>query len=91
MQQVLYKFHLYHLYVYELAPTELAHQLTRFILRSGKNPGMVYTPNFLHHIACGLMRHIRQSGKPQIDFFKGSQLEDFHAYKIVERPGQRSL
>ena len=40
---------------------------------------MVYTPNFLHHITCGLMWHIRQSGKPQIDFFKGPQLADFHA------------
>ena len=63
----------------ELAPTELAHWLTRFILEVRRKDGSLYTPNSLHHITCGLMRHIRQSGKPQVDFFKDPEFATFRS------------
>ena len=39
----------------------------------------MYTPNTLHHICCCLMRHIRLSGNPQVDFFKDPEFSDFRA------------
>ena len=62
-----------------LSPTELAHWLTRFVLGARKKTGEVYPPNTLHHICCGLMRHLRQSGKPEIDFFKERRFSEFRA------------
>ena len=58
---------------------ELAHWLTLFILEARKKTGEVYPPNTLHHIVCGLMRHVRQSGNPQVDFFCDSQFSGFRA------------
>ena len=34
-------------------------------------------PNLLHHIVCGLMRHLRWSGHPTIDFFTNRKFADF--------------
>ena len=35
-----------------------------------KRNGSAHPANTLHHICCGLMWHLRQSGQPEIDFFK---------------------
>ena len=40
--------------------------LIRFILEIRSKKGTEYTPNTLHHIVCGIMRHL--CGKPEIDF-----------------------
>ena len=37
--------------------------------RFEKKDGSEFTPNTLHHIICGLMRHLRGNGHPAIDFF----------------------
>ena len=62
-----------------LPPTELAHWLTRFVLEARKKTGEVYPPNTLHHICCGLMRYLRQSGMPEVDFFKDPSFSEFRA------------
>ena len=61
----------------ELAPSMLQYWLTRFILEVRKRNGSVYPANTLHHICCGLMRHLRQSGQPEIDFFKDLAFSEF--------------
>ncbi len=63
----------------EMTRDELQHWLTRFILEARKRDGSVYPPNTLHHICSGLMRHLRWTGKPQIDFFKDDEFADFRA------------
>ena len=58
----------------------LQYWLTRFILEIRTKKGTEYTPNTLHHIVCGIMRHIRQNcGKPEIDFFKDPDFADFRS------------
>ena len=63
----------------QLSLSDLAHWLTHFILEVRKKNGEVYLPNSLHHICCGLMREVRQSGKPQLDLFKDPEFSDFRA------------
>lgn len=54
--------------------------LTRFVLEVRSKKGTEYTPNTLHHIVCGIMRHLRQNcGKPEIDFFKDPEFAEFRA------------
>ena len=43
--------------------------MTCFILEIRKN-GDEYPPNTLHHLVCGIIRFLRQSGQPQLHFFK---------------------
>ena len=43
--------------------------MSRFVLEVRKKDGTPYPPNSLHHIVCGIMRFIRQSGKPEVDLF----------------------
>ena len=63
----------------ELNHSELDHWLTRFILEVRKKDGSEFPPNSLHHICCGLMRHLRWSGQPSIDFFAHSDFANFKA------------
>ena len=55
---------------------DLAHWLERFVLEVRKQDGSEYIPSTLHHIVCGLMRHVREIN-PSIDFFKDSIFSDF--------------
>ena len=48
---------------------QLQYWLSRFVLEVRKGDGSEYPPNTLHHICCGLLRHIRQSRRPEVDFF----------------------
>ena len=43
----------------QLSTPELQHWLTRFILEVRKKNGDEFPPNTLHHICCGIMRHLR--------------------------------
>ena len=40
---------------------ELAHGLECFVLEIRKKDGAEYSPNSLHHIVCGIMRHVRST------------------------------
>ena len=61
----------------ELSRSELQHWLTRFVLEVQKEDGSKFVPNTLHHICCGLMRHLRWNGQHSIDFFTNSDFADF--------------
>ena len=61
----------------ELQPTELQQWLTYFILELRKKDGSEFTPDTLHHICCGIMRHLRWKGQPAVDFFKDPEFADF--------------
>ena len=50
--------------------TEMNDWLCHFILEIRKKDGTEYPPNTIHHIVCGIMRHLRNTAKPGIDFFK---------------------
>ena len=63
----------------ELNHSELDHWLTRFILEVRKKDGSEFPPNSLHHICCGLMRYLRWSGQPSVDFFANSDFANFKA------------
>ena len=63
----------------ELNNADLQFWLTRFIIEVRKKDGSHFPPNTLHHICCGIMRHLRSNGKPAIDFFRDSEFADFRA------------
>ena len=56
----------------------LACWLTRFVLEMRKTDGTEYPPNTVHHIVCGVMRHLRCT-KPDIDFFKDAEFSSFRS------------
>ena len=55
----------------------LQYWLSRFVLEVRKKDGQEYPPDTLYHIVCGIMRFLRQNGKPEIDFFKERLYADF--------------
>ena len=42
-----------------------------------KKDGAEFPPNTLHHIVCGIMRHLRWKSNPSIDFFTDGDFIDF--------------
>ena len=54
----------------EMDLKSLEHWLPKFVLEATKVDGSEYPPNTLHHIICGIMRHLRSNSQPGIDFFK---------------------
>ena len=42
-----------------------------------KKDGAEFFPNSLHHIVCGLMRHLHWNGHPDIDFISDHDFADF--------------
>ena len=63
----------------EMDAYSLQYWMTRFILEVRKQNGDEYPPNTLHHLVCGIMRFLRQNGKPQLDFFKDDTFADFRS------------
>lgn len=58
----------------------LQYWLNRFVLEIRKKAdGTEYPPETLHHICCGIMRYLRQNGRPEIDFFKNASFSGFVA------------
>lgn len=47
-----------------LSPHVLQRWLSRFVLEVRKKGGTEYHPDTLYHIVCGIMRFLRQNGKP---------------------------
>ena len=74
----------------EMTQEEVQHWLTRFILEVRKKDGSVYPPNTLYHICCGLMRHLKWTGKPEINFFKDKEFADFRASLDAEMKNLQS-
>ena len=60
----------------EMDCSQLSRWVQRFILEARKKDGTEFQSTTLHHIVAGLMRHLRLNGKPEIDFFKDSSLQN---------------
>ena len=52
----------------EIDSLTLANLLSHFILEVRKKNGDEFPPNTLHHIICGIQRHLRINGQPATDF-----------------------
>ena len=65
--------------------------MSRFVLEVRKMNVFEYPPNTLHHLCCGLLRHIRQCGSPEIDIFKNTTFANFTATLDSEVKQLRSL
>ena len=63
----------------DMAVVSLQHWLSRFVLEVRKKDGSEYPANMLHHLCCGIMRHLRLNGRPELDFFKDPTFSDFRA------------
>ena len=61
----------------DMIKEQMQYWLVLFVLEVRKKCGDVYPPNSLHHIVFGVMRHVRWSGHPSIDFFKDPKFIDF--------------
>ena len=68
----------------DMTKEQMQYWLVRFVLEVRKKCGDVYTPNFLHHIVVGVMRHVRWTGQPSIYFFKDPKFIDFHCTLYAE-------
>jgi hypothetical protein len=56
----------------------LSEWLTRFVLEVRKVNGSEYPPNTLHHIVCGILRHLKNSNNSsEIDIFKDPEFHGF--------------
>ena len=62
-----------------LSPHVLQRWLSRFVLEVRKKGGTEYHPDTLYHIVCGIMRFLRQNGKPEVDFLKEEAYADFRS------------
>ena len=51
--------------------------LSRFVLEVRKKDGSPYPSESLYHIVCGILRYIRQNGKPEVDFFRDKEFAQF--------------
>ena len=60
-----------------LSKSSLDEEMSHFVLEVRKRDGNEYPPNTLYHIICGIMRHLRNNGQPNLDFFKDSMFANF--------------
>ena len=63
----------------EMDPQTVAHWLIRLVLEARKVDGSEYPPNTLHHIICGIMRHLQSTTMPGVDFFKDAEFTSFRS------------
>ena len=56
---------------------DLANHISRFNLEVRKKDGTEFPPESLHHLVCGIQRHLRFHGNPAVDFFKDAPFAEF--------------
>lgn len=61
----------------EMTKKDLDYWLSRFVLEVRKKDAKEFPPNSLHHLCCGILRHLRACGSATIDFFKDPELNNF--------------
>ena len=71
--------------------SKLQYWMSRFVLEVRKKDGSEYPPNTLHHIVCGILRHLRESGRVEIDFFKDIAFAGFRSTLDGEMKRLQSL
>ena len=57
-------------FIEEMDKETLSYWLSRLILEVRKVDGHEYPPNTLHHIVCGIIRHVKATTIPGVDWFK---------------------
>ena len=75
----------------EMSSEELQYQMCRLVLEVRKKDGSLYPANTLHHLCCGVMRHLRQAGWHDIDIFKDPSFAEFRATLDSEMKKTQSL
>jgi hypothetical protein len=75
----------------EMSRDELQYWMCRFVLEVRKRDGSLYPANTLHHLCCGVMRHLRQTGWHEIDIFKDPSFAEFRATLDSEMKKTQSL
>ena len=58
---------------------ELNYWLSKLVVevRKKKDPGTVYPPNTLNQLCCGLQRHMRDNGRPELNFLTDPSFKHF--------------
>ena len=56
---------------------EMDFWLSRFILEIRRKDGKPYPPNSLYQICCGLLRHLRGSGRAEVNLFEQARFHNF--------------
>lgn len=65
-------------------PSALQYWLTYFVLKVRKQNGLEYPLNTPHDLVCGITCYLRQSGKPEVDFFEDDAFADIRTSLDVE-------
>ena len=69
----------------------MQHWLTLFILEVRKKDGSEFPPNSLYHLVCGIVRYVKNHGKPELDIFKDAKFANFRASLDSEMKRLQSL
>ena len=74
---------------------QLSHWLEAFVLEIRTKQGKEYSPDTLHHLICGILRHVRETSMPTVDFFKDIEYANFRKtldseMKRIRRTGKGS-
>ena len=75
----------------EMDKQTLSYWLARFVLEARKVDGREYPPNTLHHIVCGIMRHLRCTTMPGLDFFTDTEFIDLKSSLDAEMKRLQSM
>ena len=75
----------------EVERARKAYWMSRFVLEIRKKDGTEYPPNTLHHICCGILRHLRESRRVEIDFFEDVAFAEFRTTLDGEMKRLQSL
>lgn len=75
--------------------SEIAEFLCQVVFEVREKNGLVFPPNTIYHIVCGLQRYLQCNGHPKIDFFKDGPFADLKTIldaemKRLQKTGLRS-
>ena len=69
----------------------LQYWLSHFVLEVRKKDGSIHPANTLHHLCCGVMRHLREYGRHELDIIKDPSFAEFRATLDTEMKRIQSL
>ena len=58
-----------------LSVNELAFWLSRYVLEVRREDGKCYPPNSLYQLCCGLLRHLNDCGRPEVNMFQQAEFQ----------------
>ena len=69
----------------------LQYWMCRFVLEVRKKDGKVYPASTLHHLCCGVMRHLKENGWHRLDIFQDPSFAEFRSTLDLEMKKIQSL